>query len=64
MLMLKFNEDDLKKYCTELRNTNNWGGQLEIQAICNSLALPITIHTADAPGIKIFIFLNLNIYIN
>eukprot|EP00026_Physarum_polycephalum_P006531 Phypoly_transcript_06579.p1 GENE.Phypoly_transcript_06579~~Phypoly_transcript_06579.p1 ORF type:complete len:299 (-),score=51.26 Phypoly_transcript_06579:120-1016(-) len=42
---------DLKKYCDELRNTNNWGGQLEIQALCNALALPITIHTANAPDI-------------
>ncbi len=43
--------DDLKKYCDELRNTSNWGGQLEIQAICNALHVPITVHTAGAPGI-------------
>jgi len=44
-------ETDLERYCDELRHTSNWGGQLEIQSLCNSLALPITVHTADAPDI-------------
>jgi OTU domain-containing protein 6 len=42
---------DLQKYCEELRNTNNWGGQLELMALTNALRVPITVHVADAPDI-------------
>jgi len=42
---------DLEKYCDELRNTNNWGGQLEIIALCHVFTTPITVHSANQPDV-------------
>lgn len=42
----------LKKYCDELKRDGVWGGQLELRALAQSLKVPIVVHSADAPELK------------
>jgi len=44
--------DDLENYCKDIRSTNNWGGQLEISALCHALSTPIIVHSADQPEVS------------
>ncbi|WAR12520.1 OTU6B-like protein [Mya arenaria] len=44
-----FTDDDFEKYCVELETTPAWGGQLEIQALCEVLKVPIEVVQSEGP---------------
>lgn len=39
----------LEAYCQKLRDSNLWGGQIEIDALVQALGVPIKVYQADAP---------------
>jgi hypothetical protein len=39
---------DLHGYCERIESTREWGGQLELRALSESLGLAITVHSAGA----------------
>ncbi|EEB07673.1 OTU family cysteine protease [Schizosaccharomyces japonicus yFS275] len=41
----------IDKYCSAIRKTAKWGGDVELRALCNSLNVPIKVLCADAPTI-------------
>lgn len=41
-------EDVFDAYCREMESTAAWGGHLELEALSQSLRLPITVHAAAA----------------
>ena len=38
-------------YCSRLENTVEWGGQLELRALCEILQVHLKILSADAPPV-------------
>jgi len=50
---LQFMDDsnDFDGYIEKLRTTNEWGGQIELQALVKSLKKPIHIYSAESPKI-------------
>jgi len=45
---LEVPEENYEEFCENTRSNNSsWGGQLEIQAICNSLKIPINIYSNE-----------------
>jgi len=49
--MMTFEEFD--EYCSSIRNTKAWGGQIELQALASVLKSPIEVLQADGPPIEI-----------
>lgn len=43
------NEDQLKAYCDKIANTKQWGGQVELDAVCNVIQKTIVVIQADGP---------------
>lgn len=41
---------EFEKYCSDLRNTAAWGGQIEITALSNVLKVPIEVIQATGPS--------------
>ena len=39
----------LEAYCQKLRDSDLWGGQIEIDALVHALGVPIKVYQADAP---------------
>lgn len=39
------------QYCDRLENTQEWGGQVELNALCHALEVPIDIIAAEAPTV-------------
>jgi OTU domain-containing protein 6 len=39
--------------CECVLRSGEWGGQLEVQALADSLQVPITVHSADAPPLLV-----------
>lgn len=46
-----FTQDDFEAYCNDLETTPAWGGQLEIQALCNVLRIPVEVVQSEGPSI-------------
>eukprot|EP01116_Phalansterium_solitarium_P004663 TRINITY_DN15711_c0_g1_i1.p1 TRINITY_DN15711_c0_g1~~TRINITY_DN15711_c0_g1_i1.p1 ORF type:complete len:321 (-),score=58.66 TRINITY_DN15711_c0_g1_i1:81-1043(-) len=44
--------DKFERFCDRIRDTNDWGGQLELQALAHALKSPIVIFTAERPSIE------------
>lgn len=44
------NDDEFEKYCSDLRNTSAWGGQIEISALSQILKVPIEVIQATGPS--------------
>lgn len=47
-----FNTEKYREYCDKVANTNDWGGQLELQALSAALKVPISIFTADSSTLE------------
>ena len=45
-------EQSIEEYCLKIEQTNEWGGQLELQALSNVLCVPIHIFTAASSTIE------------
>ncbi|XP_045191684.2 deubiquitinase OTUD6B-like [Mercenaria mercenaria] len=46
-----YTQDDFEEYCKLLETTPAWGGQLEIQALCNVLHTPVEVVQAEGPSL-------------
>lgn len=42
-------EEEFDKYCFNVANTTNWGGQVELRALSHVVRRPITVIQADSP---------------
>lgn len=48
-----FTPDEYEKYCSDIKGTNSWGGQLELRAISQVLQHPIEVYQASTPIVHI-----------
>ncbi|XP_023942082.1 deubiquitinase OTUD6B [Bicyclus anynana] len=46
---MSLSESEFQEYCNKIRNTKEWGGQVEIRALSNCLKCPITVIQAAGP---------------
>lgn len=46
-----YTQEDFEEYCKQLETTPAWGGQLEIQALCNVLRIPIEVVQSEGPSL-------------
>ena len=44
-----YSDQEFENYCELMRNTKAWGGQVEIQALSNTLKVPIEVLQATGP---------------
>ena len=47
----EMNRDQFLAYCHKMETTHEWGGQVEIQALCQALNVPIRVIQADGPDV-------------
>jgi len=49
--MILENGETFESYCTKMRNTSAWGGQLELRALANALQQSIAVVNADTEDV-------------